>query len=371
MIRRATVLEMKLAPACVLGLALGSACGTAEAPAGGRQGEGGATVAQGGSSERGSSRAGDTKLEAEGGAVPLASMEAARPPPMDEPSPMNEAGAAGSVATTAPSCESMPASCKGESCCTSSLARGCTACAFPSGHTSTVADFALDKYEVTVGRFRKFVEAYQGPPAEGAGAHPWISESGWKKAWDAKMPANNRSIVGASWNWTSTPGANEQQPVSGVSWYAAFAFCAWDGGFLPTELEWQYAAAGGAENRLYPWPGSKLDHDHAVYSDCPGGLGCSSPVDIENVGSKPAGVGKWGQYDLVGSMLEWTIGALTKPFPLKDPCDNCAVGEPGPYAIVRGGAWAWDGGYATNEFRAQEDPEFRLAYVGFRCARNP
>src|SRR5580704_6839465 len=53
--------------------------------------------------------------------------------------------------------------------------------------------------------------------------------------------------------WTETAGSSENLPITEAHWYAAYAFCIWDGGFLPSEAEWNYAAAGGSDQRAYPW----------------------------------------------------------------------------------------------------------------------
>src|SRR5258706_7760430 len=68
-------------------------------------------------------------------------------------------------------------------------------------HPATVSDFRLDTYEVTVGRFRRFVDAHQGirsaPPAVGAGANPHLSASGWDAGWNANLAADTPALVTA------------------------------------------------------------------------------------------------------------------------------------------------------------------------------
>jgi formylglycine-generating enzyme required for sulfatase activity len=245
-------------------------------------------------------------------------------------------------------------------------------------YPATVAAFYLDKYEVTVGRFRQFVNAGMGtqanPPAASAGAHPLIAGSGWDSTWNTKLPADTASLKAAmicdstyypgSETWTDTAGTNESQPMNCLDWYTAFAFCAWDGGRLPTEAEWDYAASGGSEQRYYPWSSpptsTTIDDTYAVY--------CGNSCGPQNVGSmSPKGDGKWGQSDLAGNMGEWVLDAWAD-YPI--PCDNCAVlTSSDPRDSVRSGNFSYTALGVRSGWRIKEIPYYRDRDIGVRCAR--
>jgi len=282
--------------------------------------------------------------------------------------------------------------CDGESCCANTLIKsgsfqigrsedGCDA--FEAGaldeqpeHEATVAEFYLDKYEVSVGRFRKFVDAYDGtPPQSGAGAHPLISGSGWDSKWDSKLPATKVGLTTAlkcvtgEQTWASISPSSETRAINCVSWFEAFAFCVWDGGRLPTAAEWERAAVGGADNRLYPWgsaePDATLVNSNAT---------AKSPFYA--VGSLPAGAGRWGQHALAGGMWEWTLDWYLEGWYAPDgpgnPCDNCAsLGGDGVCREFRGGSWAYDNARLRGAGRYPSKPTYRGSFVGIRCARTP
>lgn len=271
-------------------------------------------------------------------------------------------------------------------------------------YPATVSSFRLDKYEVTVGRFRRFIDSGRAtqlePPAPGAGARALnglTEQAGWEAAWTALIPRDPAALreqlrcFNDFSMWTDEPGVREARPVNCVSWYDAMAFCTWDGGYLPTEAEWHYAASGGSEQRVYPWsspPSSAaLDPSRASYgegpnSDCVGDgqTGCT-PDDILPVGSRPAGDGKWGHSDLTGNLKEWVLdwqemSPTSRVFPL--PCHDCAQIAPIPpgepdVKRLRGGSF---GSTNIENLRAAGPagifgPKTISQDTGFRCARPP
>lgn len=268
-----------------------------------------------------------------------------------------------------------------ESCCASAVVPGGTYNrSNDPAYPATVSDFGLDRFEITVGRFREFVAAYPGSkPAPGAGKLPRIDGSGWDAAWDVHLPEDQATLTGAvkcnpaSQTWTDAPGANENRPMNCITWYDAFAFCAWDGGRLPTEAEWNYAAAGGSEQLQHPWGSTSINSTYAVY-DCTGDGSASqdcSFTDILNVGStSPKGDGKWGQADLLGSMMEWNLDVFARFYPR--PCSDCAdVSQGGELRGIRGGNWGDGASYLLSSGRTGMFPTDRGNIVGIRCARTP
>jgi sulfatase modifying factor 1 len=251
-------------------------------------------------------------------------------------------------------------------------------------YPATVSSFRLDRYEITVGRFRQFLDSYPASqPLEGDGANPRVPGSGWQAAWPlpASAGALSKSLADPSqctsgWSptdaywWTDSPGPNEHMPLACATWYELFAFCAWDGGRLVTLAEWQFASTGGGQQRALSWsspPNNTMVSDpFAVYSSNPN-TPRSGP---EDVGSRPQGAGMWGSLDLGGNILEVVLDSTVPTTP--GSCSDCAFYDPkSAYATLEGGGWGGGSTYmynveTTTPFtRGAPDPQ-----VGARCAHD-
>ncbi len=292
-----------------------------------------------------------------------------------------------------------------DSCCTSLAVEGGTfdrtytndgTGATEENDPAVVSSFRLDKYPVTVGRFRRFVNVFYPPdggagfvPPAGSGKHTHVNggkglvnsdnsseyETGWLASDNANIAptaANLACDPGPYATWTPTAGPNEHLPINCVNWWEAYAFCIWDGGFLPSEAEYEYAAAGGNEQREYPWGAVPLDtsNQYAIY----GCLypnesgGCNDVSNIAPVGTASRGAGRWGQLDLAGNVWQWNIDWYAA---YADPCADCAYLTLGSQRASRGGDFGSDGRKLVPQYRSNETAEPRTKVVGFRCARAP
>jgi len=284
-----------------------------------------------------------------------------------------------------PSCNGLAKTCGpsgNQDCCASGVVTGGT---FNRGndpaYPATVSTFRLDNYEVTVGRFRKFVAAYsQNMIASGAGKNPNnASDTGWNTAWNANLPASAAALKSSMTNciqgrqtWTDTPGsaATESLPANCVSWFEAQAFCIWDGGRMPTEAEWNYAAAGGTAQRNYPWGGAAPDCSYANFAPDSGNCVDSSGggVVVNRVGSEaPKGDGVYGQSDLSGNVSEWVQDWYVDPYP--GNCNNCANLSGSGSRSMRGGHASSVASIQLTSYRSSAPPDFTYDNFGVRCAR--
>lgn len=284
-----------------------------------------------------------------------------------------------------PSCTGLAATCGPNgnvSCCDSTVVGGGT---FNRGndpkYPATVSSFRLDTYEVTVGRFKNFVAAYV-PPTAGSGRNPNNpNDPGWDASWNTGSLADATALAAAvqcSVDYQTYTAGNDNLPMNCLNWFEAQAFCIWDGGRLPTEAEWNYASAGGAQQRTYPWGSAEpgADANLAVYG-CyyPDGSGsCTGVENIAAVGSILAGNGLFGQADLSGNVWEWVQDWSTESYP--NPCINCAstsADPSNPDRVVRGGGFRRTSTLPelSSSNHASAPPSLHEGVIGARCARSP
>lgn len=177
-----------------------------------------------------------------------------------------------------------------------------------------------------------------------------------------------------------------KQPITGVSWYDAVAYCKAHGKQLPSEAQWEKAARG-TEGATFPWGNDPVTCKRAVIMDA-SGRSCgvkkrfSQPEKgrVLEIGLKPAGV--YGLFDMSGNSWEW-VSDWYSPSYAKcgeacrgvDPLGPCAGAAkcPGHHQkIVRGGSWYWPAEYATGYYRRPHEPDNEpFHHFGFRCAATP
>jgi sulfatase modifying factor 1 len=233
-------------------------------------------------------------------------------------------------------------------------------------HEVMVKPFRIGKYPVTVGEFRKFVQA-----------------TGYKT--DADRFGDSGVFDFNGQNWTLVPGANweyplgkqspraaDDHPVTQVSWNDAIAYCTWLGKRLPTEAEWEFAAhCGGKSNTRFSWGNALMINGKYRANVWQGsnlqaaqgadGFKLTSPVGFY-------GENTCGMTDMGGNVWNWCADTY-QPYP----------GNPEPIPlnnevkVIRGGSFFFDqngeNSY-TSTGRASNTRETSLFNMGFRCAED-
>ncbi len=234
-------------------------------------------------------------------------------------------------------------------------------------HDAWLAPFRMSRAPVTNAEFAAFVAdgGYERRDHWGADGWRWRTETG------ARHPVFWRPGNGAGWQvrrfdrWRDLP---PYEPVIHVNWHEAGAWCRWAGRRLPTEAEWEFAAAvreepgRGLVKARYPWGDTAPQPRHANLDGF--ALG---PVDVA---AHAEGDSHWGCRQMLGNVWEWTADTFG-PFPGFSPDDYKEYSEPlfGDTKVLRGGAWTTRARMASPTYRNFFGPERRDVFAGFRtCA---
>ena len=219
-------------------------------------------------------------------------------------------------------------------------------------HTLTLPDYWIGKTEVTNAQFRPFVEG------DGYMNRAYWTEVGWQ--WREQ----NGILQPAYWGDSRLNGDN--QPVVGVSWFEAVAYCRWLSAQtghefrLPSEAEWEKAARG-PDGRIWPW-GSVWDAAKLHSGQATG--------RTTAVGQYPAGASPYGAQDMAGNVSEWTATEWGKSYPYRVEDEWSLAYLSGETSrMLRGGLWYSTQQYTRGAFRfSYHFPSNRLIYFGLRIA---
>jgi iron(II)-dependent oxidoreductase len=217
---------------------------------------------------------------------------------------------------------------------------------FPQ-RTVYVDAFDIDKFEVTNVQFLKFVLATNRDPLI-----DWQYDGG---------------------NFQETMASH---PVMHVSWYDAAAYCKWAGKRLPTSAEWEKAARG-EDGRIYPWGNQPAGLSRANF----GRTGLSGPVrdrperlllypPIISVDKYDNGVSPYGVFQMAGNVAEWTADWYDPYYYKTAPDRNPKGPATGTQKAFRGGGWIDSTPTVRAAQRNGTDPNTKMNWLGFRCARD-
>ena len=213
-------------------------------------------------------------------------------------------------------------------------------------HTVHLDAFSIDKYEVSVARYKACVAA-------GACDTHHLLGTEWR---GARFSQDFTVKDGCNWG----KSGREQHPINCVSWAQADSYCRWAGRHLPTEAQWEKAARGSS-GRRYPWGNDSPSCDRANHKGCHGGT-----VQVSGLSS---GASPQGALHMAGNVREWVADYYHGRYYSRSPSRNPTGPDSSSLRILRGGCWADKAASIRSSIRRQMYPTDRGPAGGFRCAR--
>jgi len=189
-----------------------------------------------------------------------------------------------------------------------------------------------------------------------------------------------KGIEGAYWRNPEGPGSGiadrMDHPVVHVSWNDAQAYCRWAGTRLPTEAEWEYAARGGLNQKVYPWGNELLPDGEHRCNIWQGSFPDSNSQDDGYAGTAPVRTYQPNGYELYevsGNVWEWCQDWFSSSYPLLGIKDNPTGPGGGEAKVIRGGSYLCHKSYCNRyrvAARTANTPDSSTGNMGFRCARD-
>lgn len=269
---------------------------------------------------------------------------------------------------------------------------------FPK-HTVEISSFWMDKTTVTNAQFKKFIDATQYiTTAEndfdytnenGESVHQKAGALVFKKLKEGE-PENPNTwwifIEGANWKHPQGPNSTidgkDNYPVVQVSWYDAEAYCKWAGKRLPTEAEWEYAARGGMENKIYSWGNEPVFNGAIKCNTWNGNFPLDNSMTDGFERSAPVmsyPPNNYGLFDMAGNVWQWCNDWYNKDFyaECKESSNFKNIENKIPNSdkekVVRGGSFLCSDSYCSGfrvSARMKSTPETGLEHTGFRCVKD-